>query len=189
MSKYSSVDLLINSALAAGLVFFGAFTTGQVTATSICAAAAGAAIVFLTRLKNASDKKMMVNQMKQEASRLSDIIRRSTYYDMLRARTNEVQEVLETIGAQEDVRKVRIIEQGRIIISSNKQEMGRDVNKKAESCYDCHKVEGQKPLTIGRYRFFNTEDGEAVLGFLSHWQIIRINAKYLYRPVICGRHP
>ncbi|MGA1865698.1 MAG: sensor histidine kinase [bacterium] len=118
-------------------------------------------------LENVSDKKMMLNQIKQDASRLSDIIKRSTYNDMLRARSNEVQEVFETIGAQEDVRKVRIIEQGRIIVSSDKQEMGTEVDQMAESCYDCHKVEGQKPLTISRYRFFVTEDGESVLGFVN----------------------
>jgi PAS domain S-box-containing protein len=130
-------------------------------------------LVFIISLKlffyleNASDRKMMVDQMKEEAYRLSDIIKRSTYFDMLRARSNELQEVLETIGAQEDVRKVRIIVRGCVKMSSHKQEVGREVDKKAESCYDCHSIESQKPFAESRYRFFKTKDGEPVLGFVN----------------------
>ena len=43
---------LINSALAAGLVFFGAFTTGQISWNVICAAIGAALIVFLTKFKD-----------------------------------------------------------------------------------------------------------------------------------------
>jgi two-component system NtrC family sensor kinase len=48
-----------------------------------------------------------------------------------------------------------------------KEEVGKDVDKMAEACYDCHIIEGQKPLTISRYRFFKTEDGERVLGLVN----------------------
>ena len=118
-------------------------------------------------LENRSDHKMMVNQMKEEASRLSDIIQRGTYNDMLRARSDEIQEVLEDIGVQEDVIKVRIIERGQIMRSSNSKEVGTKVDKMAESCYDCHKIEGEKPYTTGRYRFFKTEAGEQALGYVN----------------------
>ncbi|MGA1825890.1 MAG: sensor histidine kinase [bacterium] len=105
--------------------------------------------------------------MKQEARLLSDIIKRGMYHDMLRASRDRLQEALEIIGAQEDVKKIRIIELGRIKISSYKQEIGMEVDKKAESCYDCHKSENQKPITSTRYRFFKTEEAEPVLGFVN----------------------
>ncbi len=114
-----------------------------------------------------SHKNLLINQMKQEAYRLSDIIKRSTYHDMLRARSNELQEVIETIGAQEDVRKVRIIERGTVKMASRKEELNKKIDKKAEACYDCHLIEGQKPLTVSRYRFFTTEEGERVMGFVN----------------------
>ncbi|MBN2373644.1 HAMP domain-containing histidine kinase [bacterium] len=114
-----------------------------------------------------SHKNLLFKQMKEEAYRLSDIIKRSTHHDMMRARSNELQEVLETIGSQEDVRKARIIERGRVKMASQKEEVGREVDKKAEACYDCHEEEGKKPLTVTRYRFFKTEDGERVLGFVN----------------------
>ena len=117
--------------------------------------------------KNNLDRKIMVDYMKQEAHLLSDIIKRSIYHDMLRARRDELQEALEVIGAQEDVKKVRIIERGRIKMSSYRQEVGTEVDKKAESCYDCHKIGNEKPTTSSRYRFFKTEGTEPVLGFVN----------------------
>lgn len=59
---YFNKDLLINSALAAGLVLFGAFTSGHISAEAGVGAIAGAAIVFITRLKNYSDTQMKKNK-------------------------------------------------------------------------------------------------------------------------------
>ncbi|MGA1871543.1 MAG: sensor histidine kinase [bacterium] len=118
-------------------------------------------------LKNSLDRKIMVDQIKREAYLLSDIIKRSIYHDMLRASRGELQESFEIIGMQEDVKKVRIIERGRIKMSSYKHEIGMKVNQEAESCYDCHKTENKKPITLSRYRFFITEEGEPVLGFVN----------------------
>lgn len=114
-----------------------------------------------------SHRELLINQMKQEAERLSDIIKRSTYHDMLRARSNELQEVIETIGAQDEVRRVRIIERGKVKMTSHKAELNKKIDKKAEACYDCHIDENKKPLTITRYRFFKTRDGERVLGLVN----------------------
>jgi len=116
-------------------------------------------------LENASDRRMMVNQIREEAYRLSDIIKRGTYQDMLEARSEDLQQTLETIGAQEDVRKVRIVELGRIKRSSVKGEVGEKATKEAESCIDCHTVEGGRPLIVSRYRFFTSKEGEHLLGF------------------------
>jgi two-component system NtrC family sensor kinase len=122
-------------------------------------------VVFYLDIR--SHRNIMVKHMKEEAYRLSDIIKRSIHHDMMRARSHELQEVMETIGAQEDVRKVRVIERGYIKMASNKEEVGKDVDRNAEGCYDCHENEGQKPLTISRYRFFETENGERVLGLVN----------------------
>ena len=112
----------------------------------------------------------MINQMKEEAYRLSDIIKRSTRYDMLQARSDDLQKTIEDIGEQEDVRKVRIIEEWRIKRSSYKEEIGMAVNKvdkKGGSCCECHRVKGQKPVSESWYRFFMSEDGEPVLGLVN----------------------
>ncbi|MBN2373601.1 PAS domain-containing protein [bacterium] len=118
-------------------------------------------------LENAADRRMMINQIREEAYRLSDIIKRGTYHDMLEARSEELQKTLEIIGAQEDVRKVRIIELGRIKQSSIKEEVGEKTAKEEESCIDCHSAEEKKPLTVNCYRFFTSREGEHLLGFVN----------------------
>lgn len=122
-------------------------------------------LIFYLTLK--ADRNMMTSHVMEDAYRLSDIIKRSTHHDMMRARSDELQEILETIGTQEDVIKVRIIERGRIKMASHKEDVDKKIDKRAEACYDCHKIEGQKPLTVSRYRFFQTKDGERVLGFVN----------------------
>jgi len=127
-------------------------------------------ILLFFHFKNCSDRKMMVDQMKEEAYRLSDIIKRGTRYDMLHARSEDLQKTIEDIGRQEDVRRVRIIERWRIKRSSYKEEIGMAVNKvdrEGGSCCECHRMEGQKPISESFYRFFMNEEGEPVLGFMN----------------------
>jgi len=114
-----------------------------------------------------SDRTMMTNHVKEDAFRLSDIIKRSIHHDMMRARSHELQEAINTISAQAEVIKVRIIERGRIKMASNREDVDKNIDKKAELCYDCHTVQYKRPLTVTRYRFFKTESGERVLGFVN----------------------
>ena len=127
-------------------------------------------LIIFMHFKNCSDRNMMIDQMKEEAYRLSDIIKRGTRYDMLHARSDDLQKTIEDIGKQEDVRKVRIIEEWRIKRSSYKKEIGMAVNKvdrEGGTCCECHLIEGQKPVSASFYRFFMSEEGEPVLGFVN----------------------
>jgi PAS domain S-box-containing protein len=126
--------------------------------------------ILFFNFRNDSDRKMMIKQMKEEAYRLSDIIKRGTRHDMLTARNDDLQKTIEDIGKQEDVRRVRIIEQWRIKRSSYKEEIGMavdKVDKKGGSCCDCHRIKGQKPISESCYRFFMNEEGEPVLGLVN----------------------
>ncbi|MGA1790526.1 MAG: sensor histidine kinase [bacterium] len=127
-------------------------------------------LILFLHFKNCSDRNMMIDQMKEEAYRLSDIIKRGTRYDMLHARSDDLQKTIEDIGKQEDVRRVRIIEEWRIKRSSYKKEIGVAVNKvdrEGGTCCECHLIEGKKPVFESFYRFFMSEEGEPVLGFVN----------------------
>ncbi len=81
------------------------------------------------------------------ASDLSDAVKRSTKYDMLKG--EEGREALhysiEAIGAQEGIEKVRIFSsEGKIMFSTDKDEVGKTLDKEREQCYACHAPE--KPL-------------------------------------------
>src|SRR5512139_4234279 len=74
------------------------------------------------------------------ASQLSETIKKSIQNDMLQNRKEAAYKVMETIGRQEGIEKVRVYSsEGKILFSSdNTGEVGRMVNQRAEACYGCH---------------------------------------------------
>jgi two-component system NtrC family sensor kinase len=118
----------------------------------------------------ASLKKQLTAEVMQGAVRISETIRRSTRNDMLRNLREDLHQMIETIGKQEGLEKIRVFnKEGKIMFSSDKYEIGEMVDKKAEACYVCHSAE--KPLerldTPGRSRIFKVKQGHRVLGVIS----------------------
>jgi two-component system NtrC family sensor kinase len=104
------------------------------------------------------------------ADGISDLIRRSLRYSMLRDQRDEVFQIINTIGHQPSIAKIRIFnKEGRITFSTYQEEVGKYVDKKAEACYACHAQ--AQPLTRldrpDRMRTYVAKDGERVLGLIS----------------------
>lgn len=121
-------------------------------------------ILITTHRKHLSD------EIIRGAIQLSETVKRSTYYDMLMDQRENVYRIMETIGAQEGIEKVRIFNKdGKIMFSTSKDEVGELLDTKAEACYVCHSLE--KPLerieTSKKARIFTTKDGYRVLGVIT----------------------
>jgi two-component system NtrC family sensor kinase len=118
----------------------------------------------------ASQKKQLIGEVMRGAIRISETVRRSTRYDMLRNQSDDVHQIIETIGQQEGLEKIRVFKKGgEIMFSTDKNEIGEMVDKKGEACYACHSAE--KPLerlsTPDRSRIFKAKAGHRVLGVIS----------------------
>jgi sensor histidine kinase regulating citrate/malate metabolism len=118
----------------------------------------------------ASQKKQLIGEVMRGAIRISETVRRSTRYDMLRYQSDDVHQIIETIGQQEGLEKIRVFNKdGKIMFSTDKNDIGEMVDKKAEACYACHSAE--KPLerldTPDRSRIFKAKRGHRVLGVIS----------------------
>ncbi|MCK4427378.1 MAG: HAMP domain-containing protein [candidate division Zixibacteria bacterium] len=118
----------------------------------------------------ASQKKQLIGEVMRGAIRISETVRRSTRYDMLRYQSDDVHQIIETIGQQEGLEKIRVFNKdGKIMFSTDKNDIGEMVDKKAEACYACHSAE--KPLerldTPDRARIFKAKTGHRVLGVIS----------------------
>jgi len=118
----------------------------------------------------ASQKKQLTDEVMRGAIRISETVRRSTRYDMLRDLSEDVHQIIETIGEQNGLEKIRIFnKEGKIMFSTDKTEIGQMVDKRAEACYACHSAE--KPLerleTPDRSRIFKSKQGNRVLGVIS----------------------
>jgi two-component system NtrC family sensor kinase len=106
----------------------------------------------------------------QNADLISDTIRRSIRYSMLRNQREEVLHILNTIGHQPGISKIRIFnKEGGITVSTDLKEVGKFVDKNAEACYKCHAQ--AQPLTRldrpDRMRIYRAPDGTRILGLIS----------------------
>ena len=104
------------------------------------------------------------------AERVSDVIRRSTSYYMLRNDREGMYHAMTTMADEPGMVRVRIFDQqGRISYSSDTSEIGHSVDQSAEACYGCH-VQSQ-PLTRldrpDRFRIYRDNKGQRVLGVIT----------------------
>jgi two-component system, NtrC family, sensor kinase len=105
----------------------------------------------------------------QSADRINDTIRRSIRYSMLRNQREEVFHIINTIGHENGISRIRIFnKEGQISFSTDDREVGQFVDKNAEACYACHAQ--SQPLSRldrpDRMRIYRAHDGTRVLGLI-----------------------
>jgi two-component system NtrC family sensor kinase len=118
-----------------------------------------------------SHSSSLLAEVERSANQLSETVKHSTRYDMLLNQRDRINIIINTIGQQPGIRGVRVLNKiGEIIYSSNQNDIGKMVDKKAESCYACHAA--NKPLEKlaikDRTRIFRTSaKSPRVLGIIS----------------------
>jgi len=117
-----------------------------------------------------SSQQERIESMIREVNQFSDTVKRSTHYAMLENRWGDAFQIMETIGKQEGVYRVRVFnKEGVILFSTDRSEVGKAVDKQAESCYACHAAE--RPLERlqlpDRTRIFPAADGHRLLGMIT----------------------
>jgi len=104
------------------------------------------------------------------AERVSDVIKRSTTYYMLRNDREGLYHVMHTIGDEPGMERLRIFDQqGQISYSTDPAEVNHVVDKRAEACYGCHSQ--SQPLARlnrpDRFRIYRNAGGQRVLGIIT----------------------
>jgi two-component system, NtrC family, sensor kinase len=104
------------------------------------------------------------------AERVSDVIKRSTTYYMLRNDREGLYHAIQTMADEPGMIKVRILDQeGRVSYSTDSTEVSHVLDKTAEACYGCHNQ--SQPLTRlnrpDRFRIYHAGDGQRVLGIIT----------------------
>jgi len=104
------------------------------------------------------------------AERVSDVIRHSTTYYMLRNDREGLYHAIQTMADEPGMVKVRILDQqGRISYSTDPAEVNHVLNKTAEACYSCH-TQSQPLARLNRpdrFRIYRNGGGERVLGIIT----------------------
>ncbi len=109
-------------------------------------------------------------QVMESAQNLSDVIKSSTHYSMLKNQKEDVYQIINTIGTLHGVEGIRIYnKKGEITYSTANLERGSIVDLNAEACYGCH--DQAKPLEVvpagSRIRVYTTADGRRILGLIN----------------------
>jgi two-component system NtrC family sensor kinase len=125
------------------------------------------AVFIFTLMVVRNNREELLQQAISHTAQLSEVVIKSTRFAMLQNQPSHVGKIIQDVGAQADIEKVRLLSKnGTIIHSSKTGEIGTLVDMEAEACLTCHEDEkslAASPL-IGRPRFFTDQDGRRMLG-------------------------
>ena len=82
--------------------------------------------------------------------RITDIVKRSTRYGMMNNRSDEIHQIVSSIGSQPGIETIRIFNKSGVVrFSTDEHEVATRVDKNAEACYACH-VQGSDSLQLNQ---------------------------------------
>ncbi len=127
-------------------------------------------IGFFAYINTNAQKKLLIEEMKQNGIQLGQMIEKSISHDMLTAQNDRIQKTLEDIGNSEVIENIRIFDKNGTIFGSNSsEEIGSSVDRTTEACVICHSEE--KPAetlsSAGMTRIFKTDRDYRVLGIIN----------------------
>ncbi len=115
------------------------------------------------------EHKQSLGLVEQSADRISDVILRSTRYEMLHNDRDALLNIIQELGTEPGIRRIRLFNQeGRITISTDAHEVNTVVDKSAEGCVGCHAQSAPlaKPARKDRARYFKDRQGQPVLAVM-----------------------
>ncbi len=127
-----------------------------------------AAIAFFAYHIIIAHRSQLTEQVVLDAARFSETVTRSTKWSMLHYQPESIQAIIDTVGDQQGIEKLRIFnKEGLIMYSKDPAEVGHVVDMRAEACYACHAED--KPLVRlplkARTRFFESR-GVRLVGMI-----------------------
>jgi two-component system, NtrC family, sensor kinase len=117
----------------------------------------------------AAQERYVVSEVVRGAALFSETIKSSTYHDMLADRRDAAYLIMDTIGHQAGIDRVRFFnKEGRVTFSTDRTEAGTFVDKSAEQCYGCHDAGRalERLTTSSRSRIYQAR-GHRVLGMVT----------------------
>ena len=121
---------------------FGAkIRLGLAAKLAVCVIASTAAFFALFGFINLRMERAQLAQTwwSSPPTRITDVILRSTRYEMLHNDRDALYNIIQELGSEPGIRRIRIFNKdGRITLSTHAGETGKVVNKTAEGCVLCH---------------------------------------------------
>ncbi len=125
------------------------------------------AMVLFTLLILKQRQEELQGVVARHVTQISEMVVASTRYTMLVNKRDIVEKIIEDVGRQKGIERIRVISKdGTIIHSNRKSEVGYSVEQKDEPCINCHLT--NQPLKQvpddKRWKIIETAGGHRVLG-------------------------
>ncbi|MFH1079073.1 MAG: ATP-binding protein [Pseudomonadota bacterium] len=124
-------------------------------------------MVFFAYINIATLKTMLLEAAISDADKLSETIIKTTHYEMLEDNRKRTYEMIQEVGTLQGVDHIRMINKsGHITFSTEKDEIGRYLDKTEAGCNMCH-TSGETKVqasTMNRSRIFFNKQGTQVVG-------------------------
>ena len=125
------------------------------------------ALLMFTLLVVRHQRDQLLREATSRVTQLSEMITSSTRFAMLQNQPYYVHRIIQDVGSNKSINRIRIFsKEGRIIDSTYAPEIGLKVDQKTEGCVRCHQT--TKPLEqipgSEKARIFSTPDGKRLLG-------------------------
>jgi two-component system NtrC family sensor kinase len=116
-----------------------------------------------------SEQHFSQDLVEQAANRITDLIFRSTHHEMLRNDRDAVLNMIQEVGTQPGIQRIRILNKdGLIIYSTDAKEVGTPVDQSKEGCIRCH-AQSAPLAKLNRRdhtRYFTDKRGQRVLAVM-----------------------
>ena len=125
------------------------------------------AMLLFTLLVVKYQRDGLLAEAESHVAQISEVIKRSTRFAMLANRPAYVDSIIQDVGSQGRIAKIRVLSKdGTIIHSTYFPEIGQKVDRKAEACVLCHSGETSMEHVpqSQRSRIFSTAEGQRMLG-------------------------
>jgi two-component system NtrC family sensor kinase len=126
-----------------------------------------ACMIIFTRLNYANLKQLLLEEEIANSDRLTETLISSTHTLMMENNLFGVFQIMGEVGKQKGILHIRLMSKtGRIIYSTDENEIGLILDKNAEACNMCHAGEAPKTevTTMNRSRIFTDANGEEIMG-------------------------
>lgn len=127
-------------------------------------------LIVLSATLIAAQRGQVIEEVIHGSDNVAEIILLSIAHEMLEDNVEGVQDVIHSVGSHPGVERIRLFnKEGKISYSSDTDEIGNLVDKRAEACFLCHDAnEPIRHLTIAdRSRIYENAAGKKVLSTIS----------------------
>ncbi len=125
------------------------------------------ALLLFTLLVVRHQRDQLLREATSRVTQLSEMITKSTRFAMLQNQPDYVHRIIEDVGSNPSIDRIRIFSKdGQIIDSTHAQEIGLKVDRNAEGCIRCHQTTKPLEQVAGseKARIFSNADGKRLLG-------------------------